>query len=136
MGERGVRNAEVVGSIPMPSTILRALCARRMVPSVARAASAGGRFLSHSSPPMDQVVFYTYVLESVKSPGKRYIGSTSHIGLRLARHNAGESHHTAKYRPWRVRLYVAFETRDLASRFERYLKSGSGHAFANRHFWS
>jgi hypothetical protein len=24
----------------------------------------------------------------------------------------------------------------LARRFERYLRSGSGHAFANRHFWS
>ena len=82
------------------------------------------------------VVFYTYVLESIKYRGRRYVGSTSNIGRRLASHNAGESHHTAKYRPWRLKLYVAFETRELAVRFERYLKSGSGHAFANRHFWT
>jgi len=29
-----------------------------------------------------------------------------------------------------VKLYVAFETRQLARNFERYLKPGSGHAFA------
>lgn len=81
-------------------------------------------------------MYYTYVLESINDPGRRYIGHTSNIGARLARHNAGESHYTAKYRPWKLKLYVAFETRDQASRFERYLKSGSGHAFANRHFWS
>ena len=107
-----------------------------MVPSVARAASAGGLRRSCVSPPLDQVVFYTYVLESTKRPGERYIGSTSNIGRRLARHNAGESNYTAKNRPWKVKLYVAFETRESAVRFERYLKSGSGHAFANRHFWS
>jgi hypothetical protein len=33
------------------------------------------------------------------------------------------------------KLYLAFESRDLARRFERYLKSGSGHAFENRHLW-
>lgn len=81
-------------------------------------------------------MFYTYVLESINHPGRRYVGHTANIGSRLARHNAGESHHTAKYRPWKLKLYVAFETRDLARRFERYLKSGSGHAFANRHFWN
>jgi len=30
----------------------------------------------------------------------------------------------------KLRLYVALETHDLAHRFERYLESGSGHAFA------
>ena len=41
---------------------------------------------------------------------------------------------TAKHRPWKLKLYVAFETLELARSFERYLKSGSGHAFAKRHF--
>ena len=35
-----------------------------------------------------------------------------------------------------MKLYIAFETHQLAQDFERYLKSGSGHAFANRHFWN
>jgi len=33
------------------------------------------------------------------------------------------------------KLYIAFENPRLARNFERYLKSRSGHAFANRHFW-
>ena len=79
---------------------------------------------------------YTYVLESVDQPGIRYIGHTSDLRIRLRQHNAGMCRHTAKHRPWRLKLYIAFETRLQACRFERYLKSGSGHAFANRHFWN
>ena len=37
--------------------------------------------------------------------------------------------------PWKLKLYIAFETLPQAQHFEKYLKSGSGHAFANRHFW-
>jgi len=81
-------------------------------------------------------VYYTYVLESTKHPGSRYIGHTSDLRRRLDQHNAGENRSTARYRPWRIKLYVAFESRALARRFERYLKSGSGHAFAKRHFWA
>jgi len=81
-------------------------------------------------------VFYTYVLESIKHPGRRYVGHTADLRSRLAEHNRGKCRHTAKLRPWKVKLYIAFETRELAYRFERYLKSGSGLAFARRHFWN
>lgn len=80
-------------------------------------------------------MFYTYILESTSSPANRYIGQTSDLRRRLCQHNAGENTSTAKRRPWRIALYVAFPTRKQARHFERYLKSGSGHAFANRHFW-
>ena len=80
-------------------------------------------------------MYYAYVLESVDRPDNRYIGHTSNLGRRLEQHNAGETVATAALRPWKVKLYVAFETPELARRFEHYLKSGSGHAFANRHFW-
>jgi predicted GIY-YIG superfamily endonuclease len=79
-------------------------------------------------------VYYTYILESSRKPGTKYIGHTSNLRKRLERHNAGQNRSTAKHRPWKVKLYVAFETRRLAREFERYLKSGSGHAFARRHF--
>jgi predicted GIY-YIG superfamily endonuclease len=79
-------------------------------------------------------LFYTYILESIGNPGTRYIGHTSNLRRRLEQHNVGENPSTAQDRPWKVKLYIAFESRDLAHRFERYLKSGSGHAFANRHF--
>jgi len=86
--------------------------------------------------PAGRRVFYTYVLESIRKPGTRYIGHTSNLRKRLECHNAGETRSTSKDRPWKVKLYVAFETRRLSRDFERYLKSGSGHAFAKRHFWS
>jgi predicted GIY-YIG superfamily endonuclease len=79
---------------------------------------------------------YTYVLESGSRPGKRYIGHSSDLKARLAEHNAGKCAHTSKYRPWKLVLYIAFENVGRAQQFERYLKSGAGHAFAKRHFWS
>ena len=36
--------------------------------------------------------------------------------------------------PWKAETYIASETLAKAQAFERYLKSGSGHAFATRHF--
>ena len=81
-------------------------------------------------------MFYTYVLESLHRPGIRYIGHTANLPKRLEQHNTGQNRSTAKDKPWRVKLYVAFETLPLARDFERYLKTGSGHAFARRHFWS
>ena len=78
---------------------------------------------------------YTYVLESLSYPGQRYVGYTSDLRARMAEHNRGKCRHTSKSRPWKVALYIAFESRDQAIHFERYLKSGSGHAFAKRHFW-
>ncbi|MGH7992838.1 MAG: hypothetical protein ACREDQ_04940 [Limisphaerales bacterium] len=52
----------------------------------------------------------------------------------MAEHNAGRCVCTARFAPWKLKIYVAFEALEQAQRFERYLKSGSGHAFASRHF--
>lgn len=81
-------------------------------------------------------MYFTYILESVPKPGERYIGHTSDIKRRLREHNAGKCMHTANFRPWKFKVYIAFNTLGQTQSFERYLKSGSGHAFANRHFWS
>ena len=78
-------------------------------------------------------MFYTYILESLDT-GRRYIGHTENLKSRLKEHNAGKCSHTAKFLPWRVKCYFAFDTLELAQRFERYLKSGSGCSFAKRHF--
>ncbi len=80
-------------------------------------------------------MWYVYLLESVAVPGKRYIGLTSNIERRLSEHNDGKSLHTSKFFPWRLTGYIAFSTEEKAISFERYLKSGSGHAFANKRFW-
>ena len=80
-------------------------------------------------------MYYTYVLESEKTPVKRYIGHTTDLKQRLLYHNSGRCDASCRYLPWKVKLYIAFETLAQAQHFERYLKSGSGHAFASRHFW-
>ncbi len=81
------------------------------------------------------IVHYTYILESLQTPGKGYVGHTSDLQSRLIAHHAGDCSHTRKHRPWKVEVFIAFETREQARRFEACLKTGSGRALANRHFW-
>jgi putative endonuclease len=66
-------------------------------------------------------------------PDQLYIGWTTDLRHRLAAHNGGRSTHTSKFRPWKIAFYAAFESREKAIQFERYLKSGSGTVFRNRH---
>jgi len=78
---------------------------------------------------------YVYLIESLATPKQRYIGMTENLEARLRTHNAGGSPHTSKYRPWKVVMSLCFEDDQRAAQFERYLKSGSGHAFAKKRFW-
>jgi putative endonuclease len=78
---------------------------------------------------------YVYFLESESAIGQRYVGVTFDLKRRLADHNSGKSSHTSKYVPWKLVTYVAFTDEDKAEAFERYLKSGSGHAFAKKRLW-
>jgi putative endonuclease len=77
---------------------------------------------------------YVYILESESDPTRHYAGLTDDLTVRLKKHNAGEVPHTSKYRPWRLRVAIAFHSREQAAEFERYLKSHSGRAFAKKHF--
>ena len=70
----------------------------------------------------------------VATESHRYTGVTEDLTARLIKHNSGEVPHTSKFRQWKVESYFAFETKEKAIAFEAYLKTGSGHAFANRHF--
>jgi len=76
---------------------------------------------------------YVYILESLDG-AHFYVGIADNVPERLIKHNTGAVSHTSKYRPWRVRTYIAFSDEKLAFAFERYLKSGSGRAFAKKHF--
>ena len=77
---------------------------------------------------------YVYVLVSESDSARHYVGLTDDMKDRLCRHNAGEVAHTAKYRPWKLQVALAFNDRVKVSEFETYLKSHSGRAFAKRHF--
>jgi predicted GIY-YIG superfamily endonuclease len=74
-----------------------------------------------------------YILKSVPNPGCYYTGVTSNVRARLDAHNNGRCRHTAPGRPWTVDAVIRFADEERAIRFERYLKSGSGVAFAKRH---
>jgi len=79
-------------------------------------------------------MFYTYILHSINHPDRLYRGHSTDLKQRLLDHNAGHCPHTAKFAPWKLKFYAAFETLEQAQQFERYLKSGSGRAFAKKHF--
>jgi predicted GIY-YIG superfamily endonuclease len=78
---------------------------------------------------------YVYLIQSISNPNQKNIGTTSDIDKRILAHNAGPSPHTLKYKPWKLIAFVAFLKTEKAMEFEKYLKTGSGRAFANRHFW-
>jgi predicted GIY-YIG superfamily endonuclease len=79
---------------------------------------------------------YVYLLQNISHPEQRYAGLTSDPQKRLAAHNSGQSPHIAKFRPWKIVTFFAFTEEFKAVEFEKYLKSGSGRAFANKRFWS
>jgi putative endonuclease len=78
--------------------------------------------------------FYVYILQSEIGQQRFYTGVTDDLRKRLKNHNAGRVLHTAKWRPWRLKAYVALADRVRAADFERYLKSASGRAFVKKHF--
>ena len=80
-------------------------------------------------------MFYVYLLKSESHTDQRYTGFTTDLQQRFKKHNEGATVHTAKYRPWRLVAYFAFEEERKAREFEFYLKSGSGKAFANKRLW-
>jgi predicted GIY-YIG superfamily endonuclease len=77
---------------------------------------------------------FVYVLESEAVAARHYTGLSSDPVARLDWHNAGLSIHTRKFRPWKLLISIEFADTSTATRFERYLKTGSGRAFARRHF--
>ncbi|HMO04944.1 MAG TPA: GIY-YIG nuclease family protein [Kiritimatiellia bacterium] len=77
---------------------------------------------------------YVYILVSEQYPERHYTGCTKDLVARLKKHNEGGVPHTSSCRPWRVETVIRFNSGDKARDFERYLKTGSGRAFARKHF--
>ena len=72
---------------------------------------------------------YCYILLSSKSH-IFYFGSANDLRLRLQQHNSGQVKSTKAHLPWSLMWYGAFSAEKEARDFERYLKTGSGKAFA------
>jgi putative endonuclease len=76
--------------------------------------------------------FYVYLLQSESSPSHYYVGFTEDLTQRLGEHNDGKLPSTARFRPWHIKSAHSFREKYRALAFERYLKSGSGRAFAKK----
>jgi len=76
---------------------------------------------------------YVYLLRSIAYPIQTYAGFTHDLRHRLNQHNCGHSPYTRKYLPWELVFYAVFREEVTARRFESYLKSGSGRAFARKY---
>lgn len=63
-----------------------------------------------------------------------YTGCTSDLDDRMKRHSKGENTYTKVRLPVILVYYSAFQDKYKAYEFEKYLKSGSGKAFAKKRF--
>ena len=78
-------------------------------------------------------MWYVYFLQ-LKN-GDIYVGSTNDLKRRFSSHQLGQVLSTKRNLPVKLKSYVAVESEALAGELERYFKSGSGKAFANKRFW-
>lgn len=78
---------------------------------------------------------YVYLIQSISNPDNRYTGYSRDLKQREEDHNSGKNPSTSPFKPWKLKTYVSFSEKKQALDFEKYLKSGSGHAFAKRRLW-
>lgn len=76
-----------------------------------------------------QVTMWTvYILKC--SDSSYYVGCTNDMDDRLSRHNKGDVNYTSTRLPFQIAHLSVFFDKYKAYEFEKYLKSGSGRAFA------
>ena len=64
---------------------------------------------------------FTFLIDT-ETEMHHYVGFTQDLSERLAKHNAGEVLHTSKFKPWRIQTAIAFDGKEKACAFEKYLK--------------
>jgi predicted GIY-YIG superfamily endonuclease len=77
-------------------------------------------------------MYYTYILKSNKT-GRLYKGFTQNLNNRLKTHETLPGHTDKTDGPFELLWYCCFKDIYKAIIFEKYLKSGSGRAFTNKH---
>ncbi|MCL4366733.1 GIY-YIG nuclease family protein [Patescibacteria group bacterium] len=77
-------------------------------------------------------MYYTYILRLCD--GSFYHGFSNNLKSRIEEHKRGTVISTKNLRPLRLTFYAAFDTKNKALEFEKYLKNSSGFAFRNKHF--
>ena len=74
-----------------------------------------------------------YYVYSLKCKDGYYIGCTDSIKDRLERHQKDHVPATVNCLPLELEFYFVIKNKHKAFEFEKYLKSGSGRAFINKH---
>ena len=77
-------------------------------------------------------MFKVYILKSLKD-SSFYTGVTEDLAQRLKDHNYGSSKYSNTKGPYKLVWYGVFKDKSKAIQFEKYLKHGSGFAFARKH---
>jgi len=77
-------------------------------------------------------VHFVYILQSQKDKSL-YVGSTEDVKQRVAEHNDGKAKYSSSKRPFILKWFCAFPTKQQSILFEKYLKQGSGFAFVRKH---
>lgn len=75
---------------------------------------------------------YVYILQSQKDKSY-YVGFTTNLKKRIKEHNWHLTKYSSSKTPFILVWYCAFRNKKLALDFEKYIKSGSGFAFRNKH---
>ena len=75
---------------------------------------------------------YVYILQSFSHPDRFYTGRTNDLKRRLSEHNRHKNEFSSRFKPWKLKTYIAFGDKDQAIAFEKYLKTPSGRAFAKK----
>ena len=76
-------------------------------------------------------MWFVYILRCADN--ELYTGCTSNLEERIERHSNGYVDATKNRTPVELISYTAFFDQEKAYSFEKYLKSGSGRAFKNKH---
>jgi putative endonuclease len=76
-------------------------------------------------------MYYVYILKC--NNNRLYVGCSSDLSERILRHKNGRVNATKNFLPIKLIFYCSFPNKYLAYNFEKYLKSGSGRAFTNKH---
>jgi putative endonuclease len=74
-----------------------------------------------------------YYIYSLKCKDGYYVGCTDNLKERIERHKNANVPATAHRLPLKLDFYFAIENKYKAFKLEKYLKSGSGRAFINKH---
>jgi putative endonuclease len=133
--ERQLCKLEVRGSNPLASSLRSRRRGERRLSR--RSLGVGGHLFGllpfsrelRLGKPFMKKFFYVYILQSETEAQRFYTGLTNDLRTRLKAHDSSRIVHTAKWKPWRLKTYIALSDRTRAAQLERYLKSASGRAF-------